>query len=522
MGIKKIVKLSFLLISILIILTGLINYIVLSQIKDNSLSQKNISSLVSLQEQMNSLSKDLINSQNIQALDDVKTQFLEREKNFEATKRMFSDNVDYYQDKIFFDIHSDEELSNKLQMLFKNEKDIEAAFDETYKLHKEKIYPLDKFKLEYPLENKIRKAIENEVLRSGNHNIISALGNLKYYSKETLYQKKNTASLNEWLKNIKEIKNRVNIPQLDNYAVVVKKLSTKVIRIHQIELMEAKLSDKIFQIIKQNNRVNSEIQSRIEAISSAFINSSNLFALVLLGVIIFVIIFLTYLVNKNVGLSVDEIEARVQKGLEEIKKLDDEIIETQQEVIFTMGTIGEQRSKETGNHVKRVAEYSRLFAKFYGLSEDETEMIKQVSPMHDIGKVAIPDSVLNKPGKFTAEERAIMDTHADLGYDMLKGSNKALLKMAAIVAKEHHEKWDGTGYPDKKSGTYIHIFGRITAIADVFDALGSDRVYKKAWSDKEIFELFKQERGKHFDPKLVDIFFEHLDEFLKIRESLKD
>ncbi|MFA6630597.1 MAG: HD domain-containing phosphohydrolase, partial [Sulfuricurvum sp.] len=115
-----------------------------------------------------------------------------------------------------------------------------------------------------------------------------------------------------------------------------------------------------------------------------------------------------------------------------------------------------------------------------------------------------------------------MDTHAALGYEMLKHSNRALLKAAAIVANEHHEKWDGSGYPRKLAGEDIHIYGRITAIADVFDALGSDRVYKKAWDDERIFALFKEERGKHFDPALVDIFFAHLDKFLTVREHFKD
>jgi response regulator RpfG family c-di-GMP phosphodiesterase len=115
-----------------------------------------------------------------------------------------------------------------------------------------------------------------------------------------------------------------------------------------------------------------------------------------------------------------------------------------------------------------------------------------------------------------------MDTHAELGYEMLKMSNRPLLKMAATVAYEHHEKWNGTGYPNKLKGEEIHIYGRITALADVFDALGSDRVYKKAWDDEKIFNLFKEERGEHFDPKLIDIFFEHLDEFLAVRDSLKD
>lgn len=187
-----------------------------------------------------------------------------------------------------------------------------------------------------------------------------------------------------------------------------------------------------------------------------------------------------------------------------------------------MGAIGESRSKETGNHVKRVAEYSKLLALYSGLSLKEAELLKQASPMHDIGKVAIPDSILNKPGRFDEEERQIMNTHAKLGYDMLKHSNRPLLKAAAIVSLQHHEKWDGTGYPKGLKEDQIHIYGRITALADVFDALGSNRCYKKAWEDEKIFKLFKEEKGKHFDPKLVDIFFEHLEEFLKIRDSFQD
>ncbi|MCK9374419.1 MAG: HD domain-containing protein [Sulfuricurvum sp.] len=209
-------------------------------------------------------------------------------------------------------------------------------------------------------------------------------------------------------------------------------------------------------------------------------------------------------------------------ALGEITALNTEIEDTQREVVFTMGSIGESRSKETGNHVRRVAEYSKLLALYYGLKEEEAEMLRQASPMHDIGKVAIPDAVLNKPGRFDEEERRIMDTHAALGYDMLKHSQRPLLLMAATVAYEHHEKYDGSGYPRGLSGEDIHIYGRITALADVFDALGSDRVYKQAWDDERIFNLFREERGKHFDPKLIDIFFDHLDEFLAIRDHLKD
>ena len=212
----------------------------------------------------------------------------------------------------------------------------------------------------------------------------------------------------------------------------------------------------------------------------------------------------------------------LQRKFQEIENLKKEIEDTQKEVVFTMGAIGETRSKETGNHVKRVAEYSKILALHYGLDEKKAEMLKQASPMHDIGKVAIPDSILNKPGRFNDEERKIMDTHAQIGYEMLKMSDRPLLKMAATIAYEHHEKYNGKGYPNQLKGEDINIYGRITALADVFDALGSSRVYKEAWDDEKIFKMFKEERGEHFDPQLIDIFFDNLNQFLKVRDSLKD
>jgi len=214
------------------------------------------------------------------------------------------------------------------------------------------------------------------------------------------------------------------------------------------------------------------------------------------------------ILSKNLELKVDEAVREIEA--------------TQREVVFRMGAIAETRSKETGNHVKRVAQYSYLLAKYYGLPEEEARILKEASPMHDIGKVAIPDAILNKPGRFDAAERKIMDTHVDLGYEMLRYSNRHLLKMAAVVAYEHHEKYNGNGYPNQLKGENIHIYGRITALADVFDALGSARVYKPAWDDERIFKMFREERGEHFDPNLIDIFFEHLDEFLEIREKLND
>lgn len=199
-----------------------------------------------------------------------------------------------------------------------------------------------------------------------------------------------------------------------------------------------------------------------------------------------------------------------------------EIEETQKEIIFTMGEIGEIRSKKTGNHVRRVAEYSYLLAKLYGLSDEEAELIKIASPMHDIGKVAIPDSILNKPGKLTNEEYEQMKQHTVIGYNLLKHSKRRILRSAAIIAHEHHEKWNGTGYPNGLKGEEIHLYGRITAIADVFDALASDRVYKKSWELSKIIDLFQREKGEHFDPKLTQLFLQNIDRFIEIKNKYKD
>jgi response regulator RpfG family c-di-GMP phosphodiesterase len=206
----------------------------------------------------------------------------------------------------------------------------------------------------------------------------------------------------------------------------------------------------------------------------------------------------------------------------DLVKLQDEIISTQKEIVYKMGEIGETRSKETGNHVKRVAEYSYLLAKLSGFSEEEAELLKMASPMHDIGKVGIPDSVLKKPGKLDEDEWQIMKTHAQIGFELLQHSQRPILKAACIVANEHHEKWDGSGYPNSKRGEEIHIYGRITAVADVFDALGSERVYKKAWELERILELFSEQSNKHFDPRLIELFFTNIDAFLTIREQYKD
>jgi PAS domain S-box-containing protein len=212
----------------------------------------------------------------------------------------------------------------------------------------------------------------------------------------------------------------------------------------------------------------------------------------------------------------------IRHDITQIIELHTELEETQKEVIYKMGEIGERRSEETGNHVKRVAEYSKLLALKAGLSLEEAEILFAASPMHDIGKVGIPDMVLKKPGRLDQEEWQVMQTHANIGYTILRSSERPILKAAATVAHEHHERWDGTGYPRGLKGDEIHIYGRITAIADVFDALGTDRVYKKAWELEKILDLLREESGKQFDPELVSLFLENLDEFLAIQKRFKE
>ncbi|QEN06042.1 DUF3369 domain-containing protein [Thiospirochaeta perfilievii] len=197
-----------------------------------------------------------------------------------------------------------------------------------------------------------------------------------------------------------------------------------------------------------------------------------------------------------------------------------EILDTQKEIIETLSEVVEKRSKETSNHVLRVAQVSRFLALKYGLPEDEATKITMASPLHDIGKTGIPDSILLKPDKLTEEEYEIMKQHTQIGRDILGRSTRPLLKAASIISYEHHEKWNGKGYPNQKKGDDIHIYGRITALADVFDALYHKRCYKEAWPLEKIIDLIKGERGEHFDPKLVDIFLENIDDILGIVKRL--
>lgn len=184
--------------------------------------------------------------------------------------------------------------------------------------------------------------------------------------------------------------------------------------------------------------------------------------------------------------------------------LRDEIEGTQRDMVYMLGEAIETRSHETGQHVRRVAEYCRLIALGIGLTEREAEILHIAAPLHDFGKIGIPDHILHKPGKLDEAEWTIMKSHARLGEEMLSRSEREILQAGAILAGQHHERWDGTGYPKGLQGENIHIFGRIGAVADVFDALAGRRSYKAPWPIEQIMAYFEQEKGKQFDPHLVD------------------
>jgi len=202
--------------------------------------------------------------------------------------------------------------------------------------------------------------------------------------------------------------------------------------------------------------------------------------------------------------------------------LNRELEEAQEEMVYLLGEAIESRSNETGSHVKRVADISHYLALKAGADEKFAELIRVASPMHDIGKIGIPDAILNKPGKHTPEEWEIMKGHARLGYEMLRHSNRRVFQIAASLAHEHHEHWDGGGYPRGIRGEDISLEGRVTAVADVFDALLSVRCYKSAWPIEKVLEFFREQRGTKFDPALVDIVLRDWEELLEIRNSHPD
>lgn len=190
--------------------------------------------------------------------------------------------------------------------------------------------------------------------------------------------------------------------------------------------------------------------------------------------------------------------------------------DTRGEIIRVLGRASEFKDNETGTHVVRMSEYCYEIALAYGLNAEEAELLRQVSPMHDVGKIGIPDHILQKPGKLEPEEFELMQAHARIGSDILGVQTSELLKHARIIAFQHHEKWNGGGYPQGLKAGEIHLFARITAVADVFDALTSSRPYKEPWSPEKAIALICEESGKHFDPEVVAAFVRALPRIQRI------
>lgn len=217
------------------------------------------------------------------------------------------------------------------------------------------------------------------------------------------------------------------------------------------------------------------------------------------------------------------LEEEVQKRTQELSLALELSKETEYEISVRLGRASESRDPETGGHIKRMSQYSKLLAKLYGLGDEEVELILYAAPLHDIGKIAIPDNILLKPGRFDEAEFEIMKTHVQKGAQMLEGAERfPMLKAGRIIALEHHEKYDGTGYPHGLKGEEISLYARIVTIADVFDALTSKRCYKEPMPLEKVLEIMKKDAGVHFDPQLIEIFLENIDQFLNIKEIYKD
>ncbi len=217
-----------------------------------------------------------------------------------------------------------------------------------------------------------------------------------------------------------------------------------------------------------------------------------------------------------------QLENRMDWLASEVRRATADIIKREQETIFMLTRATEHRDKETKNHIVRMGHYARVLAHALGMPSDYQELILLAAPMHDVGKVAIPDRILLKEGKLTPDEWMTMKTHAQLGYDILKDTDSKLIHLGAEIALSHHEKYDGSGYPSGIAGDAIPISGRICAIGDVFDALLSVRPYKQAWSLPDTIDTLKRGKGNHFDPDLVDKFIEVMPALQAVRREFTD
>lgn len=213
------------------------------------------------------------------------------------------------------------------------------------------------------------------------------------------------------------------------------------------------------------------------------------------------------------------LEEKIQEGLKEITLLNKNLDETQSEILERVALLGEYRCKERVKHSKTIGLFAKKLALLAGVDEKSAEILERAAPLHDIGNIGLEDTILNKPGRLTALEYEEMKQHVFIGKKILEGSDKALLQRAAEIAYTHHEKYDGSGYPLGLQGENIPLSGRIVAIVDVFDALYSERSYKKNWSNEDIINHYTKEKGKHFDPHLTELFLQNIELFINIYEE---
>jgi putative two-component system response regulator len=214
--------------------------------------------------------------------------------------------------------------------------------------------------------------------------------------------------------------------------------------------------------------------------------------------------------------------ADLWQAVAQLELTERELRMSREETIQRLAIAAEFRDDETAQHIQRMSSYCALLARATGMDEEQTELIRVASLMHDVGKIGIPDNILLKPGRLTTEERTIMQQHAEIGQRILKGSGSELLVTAASIAWTHHERVDGTGYPRELLGDEIPLEGRIAAIADVFDALTSSRVYKRAFPLEKAVEIMREGRDEHFDGNLLDAFLDSMDEVLVVLEQYPD
>ncbi len=292
----------------------------------------------------------------------------------------------------------------------------------------------------------------------------------------------------------------IEMPVLDGFQVME-------------ELLGNKLVDEYFPILILTGRQDAATRNRaLSAGAADFINKPFGQTEVVLRVRNLLKVRAAYRMQSNLA---HVLEKKVEERTRQLSEATDSLVRR-------LARAGELRDNETGFHVIRVGKYAQVLAKAYGLSDEVTFLIERAAPLHDLGKIGIPDNILLKPGRLNEEERIQMNEHTTLGAELLCDHDSPLMKLAASIALTHHERWDGTGYPNKLKGEVIPVEGRITAICDVFDALVTVRPYKDAWSiEKAVYELGSS-AGTHFDPDLVRMFVENLEAIMRIRDEYND